>query len=65
MWLVVGVTTENPVTRGAWKRVVVVVALPEENFVIIHAGQCAAGNGFSQSNELCSAARHRITCSAS
>lgn len=35
MWLVVGVTTENPVTRGAWKRVVVVVALPEENFVII------------------------------
>lgn len=42
MWLVVGVTRENPVTHGTWKGVfvVVVVTLPEENFVIIHAGQC-------------------------
>lgn len=40
MRLVVAVTTEDPVTHGAWKSVVVVVALPEENFVIIHAGQC-------------------------
>lgn len=40
VWLVVGVAGENPVTRGAWKGVFVVVALPEENFVLIHAGQC-------------------------
>lgn len=32
-----GVTTENPVTQRV---VVVVVVLPEENLVIIHAGQC-------------------------